>query len=70
MSKGDLNARKWLVELEYAGYAVHWDKSMDAYIVERDGVYVMGISDVAMRYAKFDIVDWAHRHARERGVLL
>lgn len=70
MIESSWNARKWIAALECAGYTVCWDKDMLGYTVLVDGVFVTTLSDVVMRYAKFDVVEWVDDKAEERGLSL
>jgi len=52
------------------GYSVRWSKEIDSYIIERDNVFVMEMTDNMFRYAKFDVIEVVNECARERGIKL
>jgi len=68
--KSDFNTRRTIAMLASEGYSVRWSKEIDSYIIERDNVFVMEMTDNMFRYAKFDVIEVVNECARERGIKL
>ena len=54
--------------LHSAGYSVRWAVDIDAFVIEYDHSFVLYMSENALRYAKFDVVETVNAAARERGI--